>query len=670
METVALLGLAGLGYLLAKTSTPSKTSKPSKNEGFIAGSQPSIPSIPPRPFPPGPLLNRKTGGSAVGTSPELDLMYKTPDGKMYPSEPNPGPYGTPLGYASQKPEHHPPVPQTMEAFKSSVAMNPPGVEKNPVYGDKETFITSALTGERMLASDFNHNNMVPFFKGSVKQNMAPNTNTSILDSYNGTGSTDLKKKEVETMFNTSQTPFGNPFGLENSTAFFQSRIEEPRNRANEKSFEPIRVGSAVGEKFGTTGKGGFQQFEVDEIMKRAMPTTEKLRVATNPKESFKTPVVPGQRFITSGPNNPGEVRKYKPDTFYIDETGERFIGAFSEESQRESTRPIQVLNYVTRPETSSEFIGTAAAQESGKSYVVSDYRTPMSQQYGGAGFRNADMTTYYTKDVGSSEADYGKSSFEIRPNERLSTENRTMGLNLAPADMGASYIRVDDVRPTRRAETVGNIRQTATPVGYAGGVPAITVWDPSDVARTTIKETTINWGLLGIASPADAPARLTVYDPDDIARPTQKSQLSAKSEYFGGGNAVRKDSTSHEAAYNMRLNPNKEQIAKGRKPFAGNGGLATMNGTVNQTSKKLDADGINDRSMAVNNVVGMPPGTADIGQVKYRLPLKMDISLERNQPAMVAAVENNPLQQSLRRNAEHDQRVLEENGRYSTSGGY
>jgi hypothetical protein len=166
---------------------------------------------------------------------------------------------------------------------------------------------------------------------------------------------------------------------------------------------------------------------------------------------------------------------------------------------------------------------------------------------------------------------------------------------------------------------------------------------------------------LGAAAPASAPTKLKVYDPDDIARPTQKAQLSAALSWFGGGNAVNKDFTSHDAAYNMRTNPNKEQVAKGRKPFAGNGNLGIFTGEVNGvTYKKLDADAINDRALAVNNVVGMTPGAGDLGQVKYRVPLKLDVSKERNQNAVIAAVEDNPLNISLRKNAEHDQRVLEE----------
>lgn len=675
MEAAALLGLVGLGYVVAKTAGPStitNTVKPS--EGFVSGQNKGDPTRQnPSQYPRGILTNMPKGASSTGSGAELDLMFKTPNGQVYPSEPNPGPYGTPLGYASQKPPIAPtvpspgPAPQTIEAVAPSVVMNPAGVEQNPVYG-KSDFVTSELTGQKMPAADFRHNNMVPFFGGSMKQNVAVDTNVSILDSYTGAGSTDLRKKEVETMFNTAQTPYGNPFGMEDNTDFFQSRLDtDPgllRPRNGERPFEPQRVGPAVQEKFGMTGKGGFQQFEIDEVMKRAMPTTDKLRVKDNPKLSYNTPVVPGQRFVAAAGDNPGEVRKYKPDTFYIDQQGERFIGAFSEESQRETARPVQVYKFVTRPETSSEFIGPGASQEFGESYVSGEYRRPMTQQYGGAGFRNADGTEYYPHGETAEMGDYGRHGIEIRPNERLATEDRVMGLNLAPADnVQVSVHYTDSARPTNRAETVGNIRQTGTATGYAGGAPSITVWDPTDVARTTVKETTIEWGnlALGVASPADAPTKLKVYDPDDIARPTQKSQLSAALGWYGGGSAVRKDFTSHEAAYNMRLNPNKEQVAKGRKPIAGNGGMALTNEDPGrQTSKKLDADIINDREMRINNVTGLPPGSGDIGQVKYRLPLKLDVSLERNQPAMVTAVENNPLQQSLRRNAAHDQLVLEE----------
>jgi hypothetical protein len=235
---------------------------------------------------------------------------------------------------------------------------------------------------------------------------------------------------------------------------------------------------------------------------------------------------------------------------------------------------------------------------------------------------------------------------------------------LVPADSGNVTVHYDDdARPTRRAEMVGNIRQSGTPVGYAGGAPAITVWDPNDVARTTVKEGTIDWNYMGIAASADGPNKLKVYDPDDIARPTQKSQLSAKSDYFGAGNSVNKDFTSHDSAYNMRLNPNKQKIAIGRDPLHGNGGaLAVFDGQIHQTTRKVDADSVNDRADAINRVVGIPTGVGDIGQVRYKVPLKQDIYPVRNQREILSGVLENPLfdTQDLSRNAAHDENVYRE----------
>jgi hypothetical protein len=281
----------------------------------------------------------------------------------------------------------------------------------------------------------------------------------------------------------------------------------------------------------------------------------------------------------------------------------------------------------------------------------------MSQQFGGAGYRNNDGSSYGS----GARDDYGASTYEVRPNERLATQDRVMGLNLAPADTGLSSVHYeDDARPTRRGETIGNIRQTGTPVGYAGGAPAITTWDPNDVARTTVKETTVDWNYRGIAGPNGGPERLKVYDPNDVARPTQKMQLSQDSRIAGPAISVNKDFTSHEAAFNMRRNESKQTVLKMRKPVAGNGNIAIFKGEIHQTTKRLTADDINDRAMAVNRVTGLTTGAGDLGRVQYRLPLKLDVSMERNMPAIVEQVDNNPLQQSLRKNAIHDQMLLDE----------
>ena len=492
--------------------------------------------------------------------------------------------------------------------------------------------------------------------------MSAHANTGVLDAFNGMGSTQIKKREVENMFETSRAPFGNPFGMEDNTDFFQSRIDAPVARNGELPFEPTKVGAGIGEKFGFNGKGGFQQLEINEIMRPK--DTNDLRVLSNPKETYDTPMVPGGHFIGTNAKDSGEVRKYKPDTFFLNESGERNF-VTTGDLIKETVRSTQVLPHTTRPETSVEYGGIASSQDFGEGYVTGSYRMPMSQQYGGAGYRNADMTSYYTKDMGGMEADYGKSSIEIRPNERNETSERVMALNTAPADnqlVTTHY--TDDARPTRRGETIGNIRMTGTPVKYGDRAPAITVWDPSDIARTTVKESTIYLDRPGIAGGdgASATNRLKVYDPDDIAKNTQKAQLSAGLSWTGpGGNGAWSDAMDTTFASNMRTNPNKEVIARGRKPIAGSGGSATFNGNPGlQKSNKLDTDIINDRPLAINRSLDLTSGVGDIGRMEYRVPLKLDVSRERNTYDAVQAVDNNPLMQSLRKNAELDEAAIRE----------
>lgn len=666
MELAAVAGLFGLGYAVTRLSSTTTSQTPAsapisdKRQGMVRESfQSAVPTGPPG----RPLTDMIKGGSAKGAMQELNMLYATPGGQIYPSEISPGPQGSSFSYGSGsiKKEGFAPDPTPLESATPQVQMNAGGMEGQPKYVDGD-FIISPLSGQKIASTSFTHNNMTPYYGGRVRQNVGDGANTGILDSYTGAGTTIIAKQEVETMFDTGKTPYGNPFGMEDNTEFVQSRINNPRSRAGERPFEPVKVAPGVGEKFGSTGKGGFQQYEVNGLMMKNIRRTDDLRTADKPKLTYDKPVVPGQRFITSAAQDAGEVRKYRPDTFYIDETGERYIGAFASDAQRETSRPVQVMKHTARPETSVENFGPASSQSFGDSYVTGSYRAPTAQQYGGAGYRNADATGYYTNDPDSAEADYGRSSIEIRPNERSATGERVMALNPVPAETGAVTVQyTDPTRPTRREETSGNIRQTGTPVGYAGGAPAVTVWDPNDVARTTVKETTVHWGRYGNAAPASGPTRLKVYDPDDIARPTQKAQISAKSEYFGSGVSANKDFQSHDAAYNMRTNPNKEQIAKGRRPIAGNGGVAVFTGEkMGVTYKKLDADSVNDRANAVNRVNSLPTGVAELGQIKYRVPLKLDVSMDRNYRDIVAAVENNPLQQSLRKNAEHDEALLQE----------
>ena len=653
MELAVLAVLGGVGLVLARNTTPAGPypTKPAGTNPIARGEIPVKEAFGNRKETFGngkeTFGNRKeTFGnkqasdgnpntSLRGSAAELNLMYKGLMGMTTPPvEPNPS-------GVRQLPTQMP-----IEAATPDVMMNAGGKEFTPNYIDSD-YITSGLSGQVLPAGDFTHNNMQPFFGGRVKQNVDSSANSGRLDRYTGAGTVQVKKQEVEQMFDNTQVPFGNVYGMEASSEFVHSRINEPRNRAGEKPFEQVRVAPALNEGYGSTGKGGFQQLEVNEYMMKNMKKTEDIRVASNPKNTYTMPVVEGQQFIGKSAENPGEVRKYRPDAFFSDEDGKHMGIAGQSELTKEMNRPIQVMPETNRQDTSVEYTGPGASQDFGMNYVVGSYKKPQGYQYGGAGYRNADGSQYSS----NPEDDYGKSSYDARPNERYYTGDRVMGLNLNPAEAGAVTTHFEDEsRPTRRGETIGNIQQSGNATGYANGAPAITVWDPSDIARTTVREGTIHNDRFGIMAIADGPTRLTAYDPDDIARPTQKAQISAKSAYTGAPKAASERMISHTFAYNMTLNPNKQVVAKGRQAMGGN--IQMFKGDEpNVTSRKLDSDIRNDRELTVNRSVDLGPGSTDIGRVKYRVPFNLDVAEERNTREIIEMTQNNPLMQSLHVNA-------------------
>jgi hypothetical protein len=633
MELAVLAVLGGVGLLLARTTTPAGPypTKPSGTNPIARGSIPVKEAF----GNSGSSQESNPKTSLKGSAAQLDLMYKGLTGLTTPPiEPNPS------GVKQL------PTQIQIESATPDVMMNAGGKELTPNYIDSD-YITSGLSGQVLPSTDFIHNNMQPFFGGRVRQNVDATANAGRLDRYTGSGVTQVKKQEVEQMFDNTQKPFGNVFGLEASSDFVQSRINEPRNRGGEKPFEQIRVAPALNEGYGASGKGGFQQIEVNEYMMKNIRKTNDLRVATNPKTSYSMPVVEGQQFIGKSAENPGEVRKYRPDAFYSDEDGKHMGIAGQGELSKEMSRPIQIMPDTNRQETSVEYTGPGASQDFGMNYVVGSYRKPQGTQFGGAGYRNADASQFSS----NPEDDYGKGSYDARPNERFYTGDRVMGLNLSPAEAGAVTTHFEDEsRPTRRGETIGNIQQSGNATGYANGAPAITVWDPSDIARTTVREGTIHNDRFGIMAIADGPTRLTAYDPDDIARPTQKAQISAKSAYTGAPKAAAERMISHTFAYNMTRNPNKQVVAQGREAMGGN--IQVFQGDEpNVTSRKLDSDIRNERELTVNRSIDVGPSSSDIGRVKYRAPLNLDVMSERITRDIIESTQDNPLMQSLHINA-------------------
>ena len=681
-----MIGLLGTGFALtnymgAKQPVPPtviKQKKPTIVENFESGSPftqtngpyrvRSAPVIP---------LQRRTG--------ELDVQYALPSGGSVAMEPYPSDIqGIPTNYGTQNElvagsmafsDSAIPAPQEAgSSISPMVLMRNDGQEETPNYSRGQK-VVSALTGVELDAAEFTHNNMVPFFRGSVKQNMTDTGNRNILDTYTGAASTQFNKQEQGPLFDLQREPTGNPNGIESHSDFMQDRMVGPQNRANEKPFEPVRVGRGLAQGYTSVPSGGYQQ---PESLDYAKPrSTDEIRTANNPKQTYTGSILPGKSVVTNRGER-GEVRKYLPDRFYVNTKGERNF-ANGGTDKRERMRSVEVLKHQARPETTQEHFGTAASTDFKKEYQIPSFRAPLVSQHGEFGWRNADATNYFGN-VDAAENDYGKKGIEIRPNERYFTGDKVMGLNVKP-DQRETGVRFQDAaKPTRNEEMLGNIRGSGNFTALGAGVPgAMTVYDPNDIARTTVKETTVDNDWLGIAGPADGPQKLTIYDPEDIARVTgrntlsepdkvmnvslqgvpnkpqlqkpdgvrftQKASISANSEYTGSAATTEgQRARIYDAEYNMRHYSQMETVAKGRQPINGNGLLSLFSGEdqTNIQMKKLDTDYINDRQPPVYRVNGPPSGAEVIGTQKFRAPLRLDVSTDRFNPASVKALNENP----------------------------
>lgn len=663
--TLALAGTLGLGWLFSKGTEKTNT----KAEGFANSAVTMLPGADrsPRGAPTVPGLPLTATYAASGV---YDIQQPLPSLGSFAREPSMSPD---QGGSLHFPVASPTLPDQWTGGSGDLLQMRPDRWEDAT--DRPSFV-SPLTGVEFQPGEFKHANMVPFFRGQLKQNSLDSANNQVLDSYTGASKTLFAKREQTPFFEPTKEPIGNPYGMEAATDFLQSRYVEPKNRGGERPVEPIRVGKGLDDGYTELPSGGFQQTAGEEFLLRRMARTDDLRTTNNPKLSYFQPVVPGAAVVTAptAPEDIGEVRKYQPDRFYVNEKGERnfvTVGA----DQKATVRSVQVIRNTTRPDTSKPYEGIAGQAEGKATYTIGSTRTPLAKQMGTWGFRNADLTGNFNPDTDAQENDYGKSGVEIRPNERFYTGERVMGLNVKPDEREVALPQQDFVRPTRAEETIDLNR-----VGVAGPVdaqPKLTVYDPNDVARTTIKETTEDNGYLGIEAPADCAQKLTVYDPDDImkvtgrntladwdwyrnlgrqdtpgaaeirlqdaVRNTQKAALSAKSGYTGtailASGKAEKDQTD---ARNMRQYAQRENVARGRTPMGSSVKLFNAEDNINITYRKLNADIVNDRENNVDRVPNLPSSTEVLGIQRPRTVLKLDVSAVRNAPIFVASLENNP----------------------------
>jgi len=507
MEYVISGGLLTLGYLFSKNNEETQI----KNNNIIKSNKPN--------------------GSNIYSSNETfkieKLMQRKAD-NVYESAKNPDSNtmmaGPPLKMFMNKVDYNQKIPiefnsynkfenNSLDNIRQDVPVKPisnglsvSGGWNNEVVQPK-TF--TSLTGETMNEKDLKHNNMTPFFGGSIKQNVDEFSNSTLLETFSGNIDNYQKKQEIEPLFKP-QNNLGNVYGMQNlDNQHDRYYVSDKRN--NVSAIEQIRVGPGLNQGFTSEPSGGFQQASALEY---ALPkTTDEIRVKTNPKVSYEGRIISGQHIAK--PGKVGAMQKKLPDRSYPLGPDRWFTttGNVTGNTQR----PAIVMKYVNRKTTEEKNrVGPAGPVHGSRGKTRGKVKVSNKIQYKSTGPRNATAVNTWNTEDNDGNHDYGKKGLTINDNNRMVTGVKTVVINKTQRDKRQAVRNKQQPRMTKKTNMIGNPRQAgnySTP--YKKGI----VKDPQDIARTTIKETNIKNNHSGNLT---GHSKTTVYDPNDVARTTIK----------------------------------------------------------------------------------------------------------------------------------------------------
>ena len=390
----------------------------------------------------------------------------------------------------------------------------------------DQFITSQTIGREKSANISSNTWAIPYFKGTATQNMSLDGYQNKLDIHTGRSEFNFHKKETKNFFKPSKdVAFIN--GSPNVLDKLEDRYIKSNNRNTELPFEQIKVARGVGQSYGNKGSGGFHQFEINELAKPK--NIDELRSLCNPKKSYSEPIQTGKSTIDKRSSN-GQIFKNRPETTWHQSKDK--WGPKKSVNNKDKQRPKIILKSIRRPEP-SEYSGNAAPaskiKQTKRPSVKKDTRNNYKTYKNDIKFKKDGWTVKNNNNRESFQSEvkvdnnydisnYGKDSIKLPPNERDTTQNKTIVSNVVSAIKSIISPLQDKMKRTRKENIEGNPNIK----GYMGiNMPnKQTIYDPNDVARTTIKETTEDNNHNGNMN--STVKHLTIYDPNDIARTTIK----------------------------------------------------------------------------------------------------------------------------------------------------
>uniref|UniRef100_A0A6C0BW83 Uncharacterized protein n=1 Tax=viral metagenome TaxID=1070528 RepID=A0A6C0BW83_9ZZZZ len=488
----------------------------------------------------------------------------------------------------------------------------------------------SLTGEQVSLDNFTHNNMQPYFGSTVKQRTFDlNSNESILDSKQGTGSQSFQKEARAPLFAPSaHMSWTN--GAPNSSDFIQSRVIPGRNMNNVKPWQEIRVAPGMDDGYTAAGSGGFNA-GMSAREQWAPKTVDELRTTNNPKLTYDG-VITGVKHYTTNRGIEGAVEKNRPDTFFIN-SPDRYLTTTGLE-KKQMARGIQMLGNTNRVDTTTEYYGALGGDGRNSSYVPGAYHASTRPEL--APYSEHVSNAYAPGKTGATNGDYGIQGYDLLPNARSLTTERSPNLGSVGRIMSAIVLPLQDMlRPSRKENVVGNHRVSGN---AATTVPNSYVLNPADRPKTTTKETTIdnpypanigNTHLQGYGYLANE------HQPTN----THRADTSHTNYSGAAGSGVAYAAPVYDSAYNAYLNTNKEAIAQSRTSV---GNHKMFDPYMNIQIDKLDSDRNTPRMFVPQQLHKVPVGSDIYGKTTNRSEARSTLNLERNTPDMLSALNSNP----------------------------
>lgn len=239
----------------------------------------------------------------------------------------------------------------------------------------------SLTGKVVNKEQFVHNNMVPFFGSHVRQSTLDNGAQTRLEHFTGVEKNHIKRQEVSNMFDVQRE---NIYGTPVVNDQLEQRYNPSRFRQGVPLTEPVQVGPGLNKGYTSNPSGGFQQ---EDSRQFTLPkNVDDLRVKNKPKVSFEsrfTPAFGGSRRGQTGEFSQNRVVRYH----HFDEP--RFNTTVVQTAQ--TKRPETTAKNTARQYSHQAYTGGAGPSVVKKHENYSNYAPEIvhKQNLGPGGMRNA-----------------------------------------------------------------------------------------------------------------------------------------------------------------------------------------------------------------------------------------------------------------------------------------